>query len=460
MNTLKKFILPFNLNTVTAFLCILVMVFSLCAYFTSEPMAAINSGNGEVDRLKTNIANYEASIEQCETAIEACNKELEELTAQLPAAKTAYDEAAAAILPVEEAALAAENALQQVCTRKTYNVNSCTDDCKPLHEAFSEAKSSLEDARAEAADLEKKLNKLDSSIVDIQADIVDLNDDIQNYNNKIASLKEQISATRSRSAGAWFGLVLDLAMMVLAMGALGLLVKTLIAGAKSKKALFLSCAALGISALLFLLPNLIGAAKWGGSIILFFITCPHSYTILAMVMFARILMKKAKKPVVCRTVAIVAAVLTVFFASAHLGYSSPTNSIAHMLFGIVMILLAFVVEPLVFTEYIKIAKHIFLTLITCGIWLAVWAYHVTKNLNKVSEAEERTPRNELLLCMFLPFYAPYWTFKTAETVESYGKEMNKSLNLEVLALVFAFICPPFATVMIQNKINVIVGKSE
>ncbi|MBR4078440.1 MAG: DUF4234 domain-containing protein [Oscillospiraceae bacterium] len=459
MNTVKKFILPFNLNTVTAFLCILVMVFSLCAYFTSEPMAAINSGNGEVDRLKTNIADYEASIEQCETAIEACSKELEELTAQLPAAKTAYDEAAAAILPVEEAALAAENALQQVCTRKTYNVNSCTDDCKPLHEAFSEAKSSLEDARAEAADLEKKLNKLDSSIVDLQGDIEDLNDDIQNYNNKIASLKEQISDARSRSAGAWFGLVLDLVLMVLTMGALGLLVKTLIAGAKSKKALFISCGALGISALLFLLPNLIGAAKWGGSIILLFITCPHSYTILAMVMFARILMKKAKKPVVCRTVAIVAAVIAVFLSSLQLGYS-PLKPLASVLFGIVIILLAFVVEPLVFTEYIKIAKHIFLTLITCGIWLAVWAYHVTKNLNKVSEAEERTPRNELLLCMFLPFYAPYWTFKTAETVESYGKEMNKSLNLEVLALVFAFICPPFATVMIQNKINVIVGKPE
>ena len=459
MNTVKKFILPFNLNTVTAFLCILVMVFSLCAYFTSEPMAAINSGNGEVDRLKANIAEYEASIEQCETAIEACNKELDALTAQLPEAEAAYNDAAAAILPVEEAALAAENALQQVCARKTYNVNSCTDDCKPLHEAFSEAKSSLEDARAEAANLERKLNKLDSSIVDIQADIVDLNEDIQNYNNKITSLKEQISDARSRSAGAWFGLVLDLALMVLAMGALGLLVKTLIAGAKSKKALFLSCGALGLSALLFLLPNLIGAAKWGGSIILLFITCPHSYTILAMVMFARILMKKAKKPVVCRTVAIVAAVIAVFLSSLQLGYS-PLKPLASVLFGIVMILLAFVVEPLVFTEYIKIAKHIFLTLITCGIWLAVWAYHVTKNLNKVSEAEERTPRNELLLCMFLPFYAPYWTFKTAETVESYGKEMNKSLNLEVLALVFAFICPPFATVMIQNKINVIVGKPE
>ena len=459
MNTVKKFILPFNLKTVTAFLCILVMVFSLCAYFTSEPMAAINSGNGEVDRLKSNIADYEASIEECETAIDACNKELEELTAQLPAAKTAYDEAAAAILPVEEAALAAENALQQVCTRKTYNVNSCTDDCKPLHEAFSEAKSALDDARAEAADLEKKLNKLDSSIVDIQSEIVDLNEDIQNYNNKITSLKEQISATRSRSAGAWFGLVLDLAMMALAMGALGLLVRTLIAGAKSKKALFISCGALGISALLFLLPNLIGAAKWGGSIILLFITCPHSYTILAMVMFARILMKKAKKPLVCRTVAIVAAVIAVFLSSLQLGYS-PLKPLASVLFGIVMILLAFVIEPLVFTEYIKIAKHIFLSLITCGIWLAVWTYHVTKNLNKVNEAEERTPRNELLLCMFLPFYAPYWTFKTAETVESYGKEMNKSLNLEVLALVFAFICPLFATVMIQNKINVIVGKPE
>ena len=459
MNTVKNFILPFNLKTVTAFLCILVMVFSLCAYFTSEPMAAINSGNGEVDRLKANIADYEASIEQCETAIEACNKELEGLTAQLPEAEAAYNDAAAAILPVEEAALAAENALQQVCTRKSYNVNNCTDDCKPLHEAFSEAKSALEDARSEAADLEKKLNKLDSNIANLQSEIVDLNEDIQNYNNKIASLKEQISDARSRSAGAWFGLVVDLAMMVLAMGALGLLIKTLIAGAKSKKLLFISCAALGLSALLFLLPNLISAAKWGRSILLYLITCPYSYAILAMVMFTRILMKKAKKPVVCRTVAIVAAVIAAFLSTLQLGYA-PMGAIAHMLFGIVMILLAFVVEPLVFTEYIKIAKHIFLTLITCGIWLAVWAYHVTKNLNKVSEAEERTPRNELLLCMFLPFYAPYWTFKTAETVESYGKEMNKSLNLEVLALVFAFICPPFATVMIQNKINVIVGKPE
>ena len=92
--------------------------------------------------------------------------------------------------------------------------------------------------------------------------------------------------------------------------------------------------------------------------------------------------------------------------------------------------------------------------------MLVWTYHVTKNLNKVNGVDWRNGKNELLLCLFLPFFYPYWFFKTGEYVEAYGQEKAKSVNLEVLALVFAFICPLFSTVLIQNKINVVAGKAE
>lgn len=114
--------------------------------------------------------------------------------------------------------------------------------------------------------------------------------------------------------------------------------------------------------------------------------------------------------------------------------------------------------PLVFTKYIVIAKHLFLSVITCGIWTYVWIYHVTKNLNEVADAETRKPAIETLLCMFLPLYFAYWLYKTAESVELYAAEEGKACHLESLALIFAFVCPLFATVLIQSKINWIVGR--
>ena len=61
--------------------------------------------------------------------------------------------------------------------------------------------------------------------------------------------------------------------------------------------------------------------------------------------------------------------------------------------------------------------------------------------------------------MFLVLYYPYWLYKTAEGVEDYGKEKDKAFKIDVLCIAFSFVCPLFATVLIQNKINVIVGKT-
>ena len=74
--------------------------------------------------------------------------------------------------------------------------------------------------------------------------------------------------------------------------------------------------------------------------------------------------------------------------------------------------------------------------------------------------ESRKPATELLLCMFLPFYYSYWILKTAANVEAYAKENGMQYKIDVLCFVFAFICPLISTVLLQNKINQIVGKPE
>lgn len=74
--------------------------------------------------------------------------------------------------------------------------------------------------------------------------------------------------------------------------------------------------------------------------------------------------------------------------------------------------------------------------------------------------QQRKPVCELLLFMFLPFYSIYWMYKTAEYVELYGIENGRQDKISVLCLIFTLVSPLFATVLIQDKINLIVGKPE
>lgn len=132
----------------------------------------------------------------------------------------------------------------------------------------------------------------------------------------------------------------------------------------------------------------------------------------------------------------------------------------YILFAVTMICISLVLVPLTFTEYNNVAKHIFFSIITLGVWMLIWIYNVTKNLNKVSSVDARKPVAELLLCMFVPLYIVYWLYKTAEYTEAYGAENGKEFKIDILSLAFAVISPIISTIIIQDKINRIVGKPE
>ena len=453
---LKK--LPFTLKSVTALLMAMIIVFGLLAFVTSKPMAMVNYRSDAGKLAKENIADYETAIIACQESIEASNSEIEELTAKLPEYEADLAEAEKAVAPAQESLQAAESALDEVCTRSSYSSYFCSADCEQLHNVVAAAKTTLGTANKAVDTCERSISDCKNAIEACEYEINRLNSSIESYQNDIQAQKDKISELRSKSVGAWVLLILKTASILLAMTGLFLLFRILATDTVTKFFLLISCSAVGVGALMLLILTVIQGAMAGITPVLYALLSPYTYTVIAMVMFARIILSKAKRPLVCRTVAIVAAVVGGFAAmvSGSLG-GSAFNMLIHLLFAVATICLAFIIEPLVFTEYINIAKHIFLSLITFGVWQAVWTYHVTRNLNCVDEAEERNPRNELLLCIFLPFYYPYWMFKTAEYVEAYGMEKNKSFNLEVLAVVFAFVCPLFATVMIQNKINVTVG---
>jgi hypothetical protein len=241
--------------------------------------------------------------------------------------------------------------------------------------------------------------------------------------------------------------------MVLALGGLGLFIKNFYTNTQDNFTLY-AVAGLAGSSLLFLIAGAINNPFAERASLAYLLLNPHTWNLAVMGLFAAILRNATYKPVMLRNIAIVLSVilgvLTIVLGEPLIG----------ALYAAAMICTAFVIVPLVFTEYIDIAKHIFLSLITFGIWQLVWTYHVTKNLNNVESVEKRRPARELLLCMFLPFYYPFWLYKTAEGVEDYGKEKEKEFKIDILCIAFSFVCPLFATVLIQNKLNVIAGKPD
>ena len=106
--------------------------------------------------------------------------------------------------------------------------------------------------------------------------------------------------------------------------------------------------------------------------------------------------------------------------------------------------------------YISLFKHILLLLFTLGIWHLVWIYRTTKYLNCIEDEENRNPSTKLLLCMFVPFYVIYWTYKSALRVDKLSKSVNITSDLAVPCLLLEIFMPIIPPVLIQDKINKII----
>lgn len=106
--------------------------------------------------------------------------------------------------------------------------------------------------------------------------------------------------------------------------------------------------------------------------------------------------------------------------------------------------------------YCGLGKHSLLLLFTFGIWLLVWIYRVTGYTNRVKDAEERNPTAKLLLCLFVPFYQIYWTYKTAQRIDALAAEKGLASDLSTLCLLLAIFVPIIPPILMQDKLNSIV----
>ena len=112
---------------------------------------------------------------------------------------------------------------------------------------------------------------------------------------------------------------------------------------------------------------------------------------------------------------------------------------------------AFVTDDL----YYSLAKHILLLLFTFGIWFFIWIYRVTGYTNCVKDEEERNPTSKLLLCLFVPFYLIYWTYKTAQRIDKMAMAKGLQSDLSTLCLILAIFVPIIPPILMQDKLNTI-----
>lgn len=411
-----------KLTTFVAVLCALLALVTLCSFSSNDPfwmseeLKAVNSSFADLNEKMEVAATEQEEKQEAYDSIYIKNKErIDTAEANL---QTANDN------------------LDRVCSEEEYDASRrgfyyyyygpCYNNgCEALHKAVDTAEETME-----KLDEELGISELKNRIAELEEEIAELEP-------RLAEVKEQRKELSSAMTKAVFMLI---AILLSIVGLIGLAVGL-------KKEPFGKVAAFSVYGLMV------------STLILIF--CGYVSLLLSMVgliMFAVIISAKNSKAVRLRVTAIVCFVLLFLFSIVTLS-SVKFAVVALVLYVITMIVASFALVPLEF-KYTSIAKHIFLSIITLGIWLLVWIYHITKNLNEVSEMEDRNPTKELLLCVFLPVYVVYWLYKTAENVESFGECNDKKYNISILCLAFAVISPMISTILIQDKINQTLGKTE
>jgi len=110
--------------------------------------------------------------------------------------------------------------------------------------------------------------------------------------------------------------------------------------------------------------------------------------------------------------------------------------------------------------YFDLVIHVLLLLFTCGIWMYIWIYKTTRYLNNVPGEEYRNPTTKLLLCLFVPFYAIYWTYKSAQRIDKLAASRGIRSDIANLCLILAIFVGIIPPILMQAKLNEIVGGKE
>lgn len=101
--------------------------------------------------------------------------------------------------------------------------------------------------------------------------------------------------------------------------------------------------------------------------------------------------------------------------------------------------------------YNGLVKHALLLFFTLGIWYLIWVYRQTAFLNRGKNP--RSPGTELLLCLFVPFYACFWTYKSAQRLEDLTAQAGLPCERPVFYLALSFFGWLLAPLLMQDQIN-------
>ncbi len=107
--------------------------------------------------------------------------------------------------------------------------------------------------------------------------------------------------------------------------------------------------------------------------------------------------------------------------------------------------------------YCGLLKHILLLLLTFGVWPLIWIYRVTGYTNQTRGEQKRNPTTKLLLCLVIPFYQIYWTYKTAQRLDRMAADKGLQSGLSTLCLILAIFVPILPPILMQDKLNRIVS---
>ena len=82
---------------------------------------------------------------------------------------------------------------------------------------------------------------------------------------------------------------------------------------------------------------------------------------------------------------------------------------------------------------------------------------MTQHLNALPEEEQRSPVANLLLCIFVPFYNVYWTYKSAQRLDKLSARCGLSSDLAMLCLILAIFVSIVPPILMQDKLNTILA---
>lgn len=108
------------------------------------------------------------------------------------------------------------------------------------------------------------------------------------------------------------------------------------------------------------------------------------------------------------------------------------------------------------TAYYNLGMHVVLLLLTFGVWYLIWIYRMTGYLNRVEDEQPRNPTNQLLLCIFVPFYTIWWVYQSAQRIDKLAAAKGIASDLSMLCLILAIFVGVVPPILMQDKINAIV----